>query len=174
MNKIKSIALASAVVLTSACSTLPNANTSGSVYSEGQALSQAYVAKGVITSIQPAQIEQDNNLSKLVGGGLGAVLGGAAGSNVGEGSGKQIATLLGAVIGGAVGSMAGENISGRVDGSIYTVRMLHGGEMQVVQANDPQSPFAVGETVSVARQVMKSGSRSRDVRAVYRITKSAQ
>ena len=85
MKHIKTLTLAVSVAMLSACSTLPNANTSGAVYSEGQALAQATVAKGVITSMQPAQIEQDNTLAKMVGGGLGMVLGGAAGSNVGGG-----------------------------------------------------------------------------------------
>lgn len=178
MKHIKTLTLAVSVAMLSACSTLPNANTSGAVYSEGQALAQATVAKGVITSMQPAQIEQDNTLAKMVGGGLGMVLGGAAGSNVGGGSGEKIATLVGAVLGGAAGAAITEHVAGRVDGHIYTVRMAYGGELQVVQANDAKSPFSVGETVSVSRMTMadasSSRSRSRNVKNVYRITKSAQ
>lgn len=179
MNKIKSIALASAVVLTSACSTLPNANTSGSVYSEGQALSQAFVAKGVITHIQNVQIEQGKTISSVVGGGLGAVLGGAAGSHVGGGSGQQIATLVGAVIGGSAGVMAGDKYSGRVPGGLYTVRLKNGHEFQIPQANDPQNVFSVGEVVAVSKMRMAVQGQGRfgktnQYRDVYRITKSAQ
>lgn len=58
--------------------------------------------EGVIISKRPVTVKGDSN---LLGTGLGAVAGGLAGSTVGGGKGKALATLGGAVLGGAAGNV---------------------------------------------------------------------
>ena len=77
----------------------------GSTYSRSEARQVQKVEFGTVLSTNPVVIE-----GKQSGAGQlpGAIIGGVAGSSVGEGKGQQIFTSLGAVGGAVVGSMIEE------------------------------------------------------------------
>lgn len=184
MKHIKTLTLAVSVAMLSACSTLPNANTSGAVYSEGQALSQAQIFDGVIVHIQDIEVEQNNSVAKTASAGLGGVLGAAAGSNVGKGTGRQLGMIVGALGGAVLGSTMGDKMGGRVPGNLFTVRFANGEQRQIAQAKEPGVAFVVGEKVSVSLMTESSSSncgvlsahrcRAKAPKGVWRITKASQ
>ena len=188
MKHIKTLTLAVSVAMLSACSTLPNSNTSGGVYKEGQALSQAQIFDGVIVHIQDIEVEQNHGMAQIASAGLGGVLGAAAGSNVGKGTGRQLGMIVGALGGAMLGSTMGDKMGGRVPGNLFTVRFANGEQRQIAQAKDPSALFSVGEKVSISRMVMSSGGQSGNgvlsshrrsrqqaqVQEVWRVTKASQ
>lgn len=76
-------------------------NISPDVVSASNANEMQTAVEGVIISKRTVTVKGDSN---LLGTGIGAVAGGIAGSTVGGGKGKSLATLGGAVLGGAAGN----------------------------------------------------------------------
>lgn len=128
-----------ASLLLAACGSIPNSNTSAAVYKQDQAMTMAATQGGTLLAVQPVKIEQDAMAAKIIGGGVGALLGGVAGHAMGGGSGKKVLTGLGAVGGALGGAAAGEHLGGKVDGWALMVHLDRGGEVQIVQAQDGQS-----------------------------------
>ncbi|HUW51625.1 MAG TPA: glycine zipper 2TM domain-containing protein [Sulfuricella sp.] len=116
---------------------------SGGAYSREQARQVQEVQMGVVESVRHVKIE---GTQSPVGAGAGAVIGGIAGSNVGQGKGSDIGTILGAVAGGVAGSMIEEGVTGK-DGLEITVKLENGRLIAVTQEADEQ--FRVGERVRV-------------------------
>jgi len=112
-------------------------------YSREQARQVQEVQMGVVESVRHVKIE---GTQSPVGAGAGAVIGGIAGSNVGQGKGSDIGTILGAVAGGVAGSMIEEGVTGK-DGLEITVKLENGRLIAVTQEADEQ--FRVGERVRV-------------------------
>lgn len=116
---------------------------SGGAYSRGQARQVQEVKMGVVESVRRVKIE---GTKSPVGTGAGAVIGGIAGSNVGQGKGSTVGTILGAVAGGVAGSMIEEGVMSK-DGLEITVKLDNGRMIAVTQEADEQ--FRVGERIRV-------------------------
>ncbi len=136
--KLIAVAAASVAVLGGCASSM-----SGGAYSREQARQVQEVRMGMVENVRHVKIE---GTKSPVGTGAGAVIGGIAGSNVGEGKGSTIATILGAVAGGVAGSMIEEGVMSK-DGLEITVKLDNGRMIAVTQEADEQ--FRVGERVRV-------------------------
>ncbi|MGQ4877577.1 glycine zipper 2TM domain-containing protein [Billgrantia sp. LNSP4103-1] len=125
------------------------ANTStmgGDVYRGNQAQTAQTVTFGTITALRPVQIQADSRMGGLIGTGGGAVIGGLLGSQVGGGSGRQLATAAG-VLGGAVAGSAAEESTNRVRAWEMEIRRDDGQEVVIVQKADRD--FQVGQRVRI-------------------------
>ena len=120
----------------------------GSTYSRAEARQVQEVKFGTVVSINPVVIE-----GKQTGAGQlpGAIVGGVAGSSVGEGKGQQIVTILGAVGGAVVGSMIEEKAT-RSQGLELTIKMDSGKTLSIVQEVDNTNVFREGQQVRVLTQ----------------------
>ena len=120
----------------------------GSTYSRSEARQVQEVEFGTVLSTNPVVIE-----GKQSGAGQlpGAIIGGVAGSSVGEGKGQQIVTILGAVGGAVVGSMIEEQAT-RSQGLELTIKMDSGKTLSIVQEVDNVNVFREGQRVRVLTQ----------------------
>ncbi len=120
----------------------------GSTYSRSEARQVQKVEFGTVLSTNPVVIE-----GKQSGAGQlpGAIIGGVAGSSVGEGKGQQIFTILGAVGGAVVGSMIEEQAT-RTQGLELTIKMDSGKTLSIVQEVDNVNVFREGQRVRVLTQ----------------------
>jgi outer membrane lipoprotein SlyB len=120
----------------------------GSTYSRSEARQIQEVEFGTVLSTNPVVIE-----GKQSGAGQlpGAIIGGVAGSSVGEGKGQQIFTILGAVGGAVVGSMIEEQAT-RTQGLELTIKMDSGKTLSIVQEVDNVNVFREGQRVRVLTQ----------------------
>lgn len=120
----------------------------GSTYSRSEARQVQEVEFGTVLSTNPVVIE-----GKQSGAGQlpGAIIGGVAGSSVGEGKGQQIFTILGAVGGAVVGSMIEEQAT-RSQGLELTIKMDSGKTLSIVQEVDNVNVFREGQRVRVLTQ----------------------
>ncbi len=117
----------------------------GSTYSRSEARQVQDVEFGTVLSTNPVVIE-----GKQSGAGQlpGAIIGGVAGSSVGEGKGQQIFTILGAIGGAVVGSMVEEQAT-RSQGLELTIKMDSGKTLSIVQEVDNINVFLKGQRVRV-------------------------
>jgi len=117
----------------------------GSTYSRSEARQVQEVEFGTVLSTNPVVIE-----GKQSGAGQlpGAIIGGVAGSSVGEGKGQQIFTILGAVGGAVVGSIIEEQAT-RTQGLELTIKMDSGKTLSIVQEVDNVNVFREGQRVRV-------------------------
>ena len=120
----------------------------GSTSSRSEARQVQKVEFGTVLSTNPVVIE-----GKQSGAGQlpGAIIGGVAGSSVGEGKGQQIFTILGAVGGAVVGSMIEEQAT-RTQGLELTIKMDSGKTLSIVQEVDNVNVFREGQRVRVLTQ----------------------
>ena len=120
----------------------------GSTYSRSEARQVQKVEFGTVLSTNPVVIE-----GKQSGAGQlpGAIIGGVAGSSVGEGKGQQIFTILGAVGGAVVGSMIEEQTT-QTQGLELTINMDSGKTLSIVQEVDNVNVFREGQRVRVLTQ----------------------
>ena len=120
----------------------------GSTYSRSEARQVQEVEFGTVLSTNPVVIE-----GKQSGAGQlpGAIIGGVAGSSVGEGKGQQIFTILGAVGGAVVGSMIEEQAT-RTQGLELTIKVDSGKTLSIVQEVDNVNVFREGQRVRVLTQ----------------------
>jgi outer membrane lipoprotein SlyB len=120
----------------------------GSTYSRSEARQVQEVEFGTVLSTNPVVIE-----GKQSGAGQlpGAIIGGVAGSSVGEGKGQQIFTILGAVGGAVVGSMIEEQAT-RTQGLELTIKMDSGKTLSIVQEVNNVNVFREGQRVRVLTQ----------------------
>ncbi len=127
---------------------------SGSTYSRSQAGQEQRVSKGTILAMREVKVEGTDTGAGKLGG---AVIGGAAGSTLGQGSRANLAgAAAGAVLGAVLGTMA-ENRLTEATAIEFTVREENGATIAVVQAND--QGLREGERVAILR-----GSQIRIVR----------
>lgn len=117
----------------------------GDVYSRDQARAAQTVTWGTVQAVRAVRIEGTRS---HVGTASGAAVGGLAGSSVGGGTGRAIATVGGAVLGGMAGAAAEEGIT-RTSGVEVTVAMDNGNTIAVVQEATANDSFAVGQRVRV-------------------------
>ena len=133
------ILLISAVLL-AACAS----SKSGDVYSRDQARREMTVRNGVVESVRVVTLE---GTKSQVGTTAGAVVGGVAGSSVGQGKGSVIAAVIGAVAGGVAGSAIEEGAT-RKQALEITVN-LDGGRSLVVLQEALPGEFQPGDRVRV-------------------------
>lgn len=121
--------------------------TSNAGASQRSASSVGYastVYTGVIQASNPVTITKDNS---ILGAGVGAVLGGLAGSELGGGNKAQTAGAIGgAVLGGLAGNEAGKAL-GKRNGFSYIVAFDNGDVKEIVLAGD--ASYAPGTRVNV-------------------------
>jgi len=116
---------------------------SGEVYSRDEARQVMTVQLGVVEFVKEVQVEGEKS---GLGTAAGGVIGGIAGSTIGDGKGSTLAALGGAVLGGIAGNIAEEKLTD-FDGLEITVKLDGGKVIAVVQENDVL--FAVGDRVRV-------------------------
>lgn len=121
----------------------------GTAYSRGEVRQAQTVRMGYVESVRPVVIE--GRTDGIVGAGTGAALGGILGRGVGGGRGRDMATVAGAVAGGIAGQCV-EEAATRRQGVEITVRLDSGGLVSVVQEEDPNQAFWVGQPVRVLGQ----------------------
>ena len=120
----------------------------GDTYSRSEARQVQEVEFGTILTTNPVVIEgRQTGVGQLPG----AIIGGVAGSSVGEGKGQEIFTVLGAVGGAVVGSMIEERAT-RAQGLELTIKMDSGKTLSIVQEVDSVSAFIAGQRVRVLTQ----------------------
>lgn len=141
MKRLLPIAALSILTLAGCANTSPY---SGDVYRGNQAQVGQSVTYGTIVAIRPVQIQADSRAGGLLGTGGGAIIGGLLGSQVGGGSGRQLATVAGA-LGGSVAGSAAEDRANRVSALEMEIRRDDGSDVVVVQRADHQ--FQAGQRV---------------------------
>ncbi|MDY6993760.1 MAG: glycine zipper 2TM domain-containing protein [Pseudomonadota bacterium] len=117
---------------------------SGSVYSRNQARQVQQVEMGKVVSVRSVRLEGTKSPVGSLGG---AIIGGIAGSTVGGGRGKSIATTVGAIAGGLAGAAVEEGVT-RDDALEITVQLDDGRMISIVQT-EPEVAFQAGEPVRV-------------------------
>lgn len=136
--KLLAVLLASGVILGGCAESL-----SGSAYSRSQTREVMEVRMGMVESVRHVQIEGTRS---GVGAATGAVVGGIAGSNIGEGKGSTVGAVLGAVGGGVLGSAIEQGTTKKA-GLEITVKLDSGKMLAITQEADEE--FRVGERVRI-------------------------
>lgn len=140
MRKIKLLlALTASMLLLGACA----GSLSSSGYSRAQARQEQTVRLGVVDSVRQVQIA---GTQSPVGTVAGALVGGIAGSSIGQGKGSNVGAVLGAVAGGLAGSALEESTT-RKPGLEITVKLDNGQIIAVTQEAD--ETFSQGDRVRV-------------------------
>lgn len=120
-------------------------NLGGGTYSRGSVGDVQHSARGTLVSVRHIQIE---GTKSGVGTATGAVLGGAVGSEIGQGGAARVAGVLGgAVLGGLLGSAVERGATQRA-GYEYVVRKPNGDLITIVQEADGPA-IAAGSSVLV-------------------------
>ena len=124
------------------------ASLQGDSYSRGETRQIQEVEYGIVIKTNAVVIEgQDTGAGSLPG----AIVGGIAGSSIGEGKGQQIVSILGAVGGAVLGSVFEENVT-RTQGLELTIKMESGLVLSIVQEVKSIDEFKKGQAVQVIRQ----------------------
>lgn len=139
MKLLQSIAIGLSVIILAGCAS----SQSGSSYSRSATRGEMSVRLGVVESVRQVTIE---GTKSAVGPAAGAVIGGIAGSNIGQGRGSTVGAVLGAVAGGVAGSAIEEGTTKKA-GLEITVKLDSGQLIAVTQEADEQ--FRPGERVRV-------------------------
>lgn len=147
-GKLSAVLVGAALVAGLAgCSNQP---LTGRSYSAQEARYVQTVQYGVIESVELVVIEGKKN--GFVGTATGAIVGGALASNLGGGSGQDIATVLGAIAGGVLGNKVQENTSQK-QGQEITILLDNGRMISVVQEVEQSGMvFQPGQRVRVLEQ----------------------
>lgn len=114
---------------------------SASVYGRHETGREQTVRMATVEAVRQVQIQGSRSQVGTIAGG---VVGGIAGSTVGEGRGSAVGAVLGGVAGGVAGSTIEEGAT-RKDGIEITVKMDSGELRAIVQEADEQ--FKIGERV---------------------------
>ncbi|MEQ4619301.1 MAG: glycine zipper 2TM domain-containing protein [Corticimicrobacter sp.] len=130
-----------AVTLAAGCA---NRSASSAVYTYDQAQREQIVRYGTVMGVRNITLQDDKSSGAgVIGGGA---LGGVAGSAIGGGTGRTLATVGGVILGALAGN-AIENQAGRSAGYEITVQ-LDNGETRVI-AQEADVPINVGQRVRV-------------------------
>lgn len=122
------------------------------------------VQEGVIQSVNAVTIKPDNS---IVGAGVGAVLGGIAGSELGGGDkAKTAGAIGGAVLGGIAGNEAGKALNTR-NGYSYIIKMNTGEVKEVVVKGTEPIPAGVIVDVVYAKDGVQIYPRQAPVQSNY-------
>lgn len=141
----------SVAALGAGCTGLPaTGGLGGGDYSSSQARTSQSVELATIEAIRSVTIQTKKSpYSGAAATGIGAIAGGALGSQVGKGKGKKVATVLGVLGGGAAGS-AVSKAGSTVKGVELIVATKSRGSLAITQA-DERIQFRVGDIVRLLR-----------------------
>lgn len=129
MRKIALIMAVPALLMMGACAADIGANQ----YDSSAVGSVTRALKGTIISVRSITVRDSD---KTAGTAIGAIAGGAAGSQIGKGSTAAVlGTVGGALLGGAAGNWAQGGLSSQ-SGYEYVVQLDNGGVVTVTQGND--------------------------------------
>lgn len=147
------ILLSCAVALTaSGCAR----NLSSNFYTAAEVGETIQTVEGTITQVRAVAIGESDKLGGNVAGlAAGGVLGGVVGNQFGGGRGRALTTAAGAALGALGGAFAEQKLSEQ-QGLEYTVTLIDGRMVTVVQGADPA--FGQGQRVKVQ---MSNRGRSR-------------
>jgi outer membrane lipoprotein SlyB len=123
-------------------------NLQGNIYTSNDVRQVQMVEYATVEYVTPVIINGDPN--NPVGVGAGAIVGGIAGSQIGDGAVSQIATVLGAVAGGVAGGAIQDKTT-QVQGQEVQLLMDSGGRISVVQSVENNLFFRPGDKVRVLR-----------------------
>lgn len=121
------------------------ARLTGDHYGRHEARVPQQVTYGTIEELRLVTIE---GTKSQVGPIIGAIIGGRAFEEVGDGRGRRIMKVVGATAGGVAGAAVEEGATRR-QGVEITVLLRDGDEIAVVQEIDPKTDFRVGDPVRV-------------------------
>jgi outer membrane lipoprotein SlyB len=124
-------------------------NLTGDSYSASEARKVQSVQLGNVVAERPVVIEGRQN--SILGTAAGGILGGVISSNVGGGSGRDIATGIGAIIGGILGQQVEEKAT-RKQAQEITIRLDTGDTISIVQQISQANFFAVNDRIKVLTQ----------------------
>ncbi|MBT8130719.1 MAG: hypothetical protein KJO35_00490 [Gammaproteobacteria bacterium] len=144
------LALVLALSLSSCMSRL-----TGDHYGRDDARVVQKVSYGTVERLRLVQIE---GTKSRVGPIIGAIIGGRAFDDVGDGRGERIMEVVGAAAGGAAGAAVEEGVTRR-GGVEISVLLRNGDEIAIVQQIDPKADFRIGDRV----RVLSSRGQSRVV-----------
>ena len=130
-----------AIILLGSCA---NSRLTGDTYSREDARKVQQVKYGQVLSAKPVVIEGNRN--GIVGNVGGTLIGGIAGSGIGDGREQAIATVIGATVGGIAGQTAEERLT-RKQGQEIQIQMDNGQVLSVVQEVKGSAFFNPGERV---------------------------
>lgn len=117
----------------------------GDSYSRAEARAVQTVEYGTVQDLRLVKIE---GTKTAVGPATGGALGGVAGSAIGSGKSSTAAAIVGGVAGAFLGAAAEEGLT-RSQGIEITVRLDSGRMVAVVQQQDPNAVFRVGDRVQL-------------------------
>lgn len=117
----------------------------GDIYTRDQVRQVQTFRVGVVESVHKVRIE---GTKSPVGTAAGTIVGGIAGSTVGQGKASDVGRVLGAVVGGVVGAAAEEGYT-REDGAEYSIKLEDGSYISVVQALGESEEIVAGDKVRV-------------------------
>lgn len=118
---------------------------SATSYSSSQTRKAQTVELGTVMSVQNVKVEGKQNEFITIGG---AVLGGLAGSKIGQGKGAIAGAVVGALAGGAGAEAAQRSLGGKPMIEV-TVKLDGGSILSIVQSADV--PLSSGQRVRVMR-----------------------
>lgn len=145
MNATECRTSAIAILMLIAATASGCATTGETMRSGEQVQREQIIRTGVVENVREVQIE-NNRPATGAGGAIGAVLGGVAGSHVGQGRGSIVSSVIGAVLGGVAGH-AVEQQSGRQAGLEIAIKLDDGRSISIVQAAG--EPFRPGDRVRI-------------------------
>jgi outer membrane lipoprotein SlyB len=136
-----------ALLMLTACATDPQMSQIG----------EESVRYGEVIEIEPIELQGDHQLG--VGAIVGAAAGGLLGSQIGHGTGRDVATVAGVIGGGLLGNRVENRYVDKRAGQHVTVRLRNGVTIAVTQPTNHY--LRVGDLV----RVEGSGQHARVVRS---------
>lgn len=145
-KRVLALAMAAGLALSGCATDRGHYGGEGYGYQGGGYDTHRCASCGVVQDVQ--QVYAQDNGHGTLGAVIGAVAGGVLGNQVGEGKGREAATVAGAVAGGVIGNQVGKR-SGRDEVAAWriTVRLDDGQYATVTQREAPQ--LRVGDYVEV-------------------------
>lgn len=146
-------------------------DTRGVAYDGVEARRVQSVLVGVVEDVREVVIDESSGLSQTTGTGIGAVVGGLLGNEIGGGSGNTAATLLLGILGGVVGNHMEKSVN-TARGLEFIVTLTNGNTIAVTQAiDDDGRAIAPGDRVRIVdgqyTRVVKLRHTARAARESY-------
>ncbi len=135
------------MLLFAGCANLGPNPYGATTYTGSATRTEQQVSYGTVVALEAAKVVPTQN-EQTLSTGIGAVVGGIAGSAAGGGRGQALTTITGAVLGGLAGNAVGK-AAGTAQGVTITVKLDGGRTVAITQGVDPNVIFNVGEKVQV-------------------------
>jgi outer membrane lipoprotein SlyB len=149
-NQKPLVAILAAASLVAGCATSPTPNTrglGGGDYNRAQARGVAQVEIGIVEAVRAVRLDAaEGGASRAIIPAVGALGGGALGSQIGKGDGKKVGAVIGALA-GFVGGQAVQKARDNITGLEITVRV--GSRLVSVTQADEGVPIRMGDPVQI-------------------------